>query len=117
MKIHYIDVGQGDPELIQVDGKNILIDVGSSDNKTLNYLKSIGITTLDYVIATHPHEDHIGAMDDAVNNFNIGTFYALQVTKTTKTFENMINALNAKNLKMTVPNTEDNIVVGNATLT
>lgn len=117
MKIHYIDVGQGDSELIQVDGKNILIDAGTSDNKALNYLKSIGITTLDYVIATHPHEDHIGAMDDVINNFNIGTFYAPQVTQTTKTFENMIDALKAKNLKITVPKTGDNIVVGNATLT
>ena len=93
MKIHYIDVGQGDSELIQVDGKNILIDAGTNDKKALNYLKSIGVTTLDYVIVTHPHEDHIGSMADVINNFNIGTFYSPKVTTTTKTYENMINAL------------------------
>ena len=70
IKSHYIDVGQGDCELIQVDGKNILIDAGTSDKKALNYLKSIGVTTLDYVIATHPHEDHIGSMDDVIKAFN-----------------------------------------------
>lgn len=117
MKIHYIDVGQGDSELIQVDGKNILIDAGTSDNKSLNYLKSIGVTTLDYVIATHPHEDHIGAMDDVINTFNIGTFYAPQTTTTTKTFENMINSLKAKNLKITVPKAGDTLTIRNATLT
>ena len=86
MKIHYIDVGQGDSELIQVDGKNILIDAGTNDKKALNYLKSIGVTTLDYVIATHPHEDHIGSMADIINNFSVGTFYSPKVTTTTKTY-------------------------------
>jgi len=117
MKIHYIDVGQGDSELIQVDGKNILIDAGTSDKKALNYLRSLGITTLDYVIATHPHEDHIGSMDDVINSFNVGTFYAPKVTHTTKTFENMVNALKNKNLKMTVPKVGDTLTIGNATLT
>ncbi|BCZ46908.1 competence protein ComE [Clostridium gelidum] len=117
MKIHYIDVGQGDSELIQVEGKNILIDAGTSDKKALNYLKSIGVTTLDYVIATHPHEDHIGSMDDVINEFNIGTFYSPKAITTTKTFENMINALKSKNLKLTVPKVGDVLTIGNATLT
>ncbi|WP_243129667.1 ComEC/Rec2 family competence protein [Clostridium sp. HBUAS56017] len=117
MKIHYIDVGQGDSELIQVDGKNILIDAGTNDKKALNYLKSIGIDKLDYVIATHPHEDHIGSMDDIIKTFNIGTFYSPKVTTTTKTYENMIDALKAKNLKLNVPKVNDTLNVGNATLT
>lgn len=117
MKIHYIDVGQGDAELIQIGDKNILIDAGTSDKKALNYLKSLGITTLDYVIATHPHEDHIGSMDDVINTFNVGTFYSPKVTTTTKTYENMINALKSKNLKLTVPKVGDQLTIGNATLT
>ncbi|EKQ56769.1 MULTISPECIES: ComEC/Rec2 family competence protein [unclassified Clostridium] len=117
LKIHYIDVGQGDSELIQVDGKNILIDAGTSDKKALDYLKSIGITTLDYVIATHPHEDHIGSMDDVINNYTVGTFYAPKVTTATKTYENMIKALKVKDLKINVPKVGDVISIGNATLT
>lgn len=117
MKIHYIDVGQGDSELIQVDGKNILIDAGTSDLKSLNYLKTLGITTLDYVIVTHPHEDHLGSMDDIINAFDIGTFYSPKVTTTTKAYENMINALKSKNLKLTVPKVGDQLTIGNATLT
>ncbi len=117
LKIHYIDVGRGDSELIQVDGKNILIDAGTSDKKALDYLKSIGITTIDYAIATHPHEDHIGSMDDVINNLKVGTFYAPKATTTTKTFENMVDALKNKNLKMNVPKVGDQITVGDATLT
>lgn len=117
LKIHYIDVGQGDSELIQVDGKNILIDAGTSDKKALNYLKSIGITSIDYVIATHPHEDHIGSMDDVINNFNVGTFYAPKITTTTKTYENMVKALKSKNLKINVPKVGQELSVGKATLT
>jgi beta-lactamase superfamily II metal-dependent hydrolase len=117
VKIHYIDVGQGDSELIQVEDKNILIDAGTSDRKALDYLKSLGIKKLDYVIATHPHEDHIGSMDDVIKAFDIGKFYSPKVTTTTKTFENMINALKEKNLKLTVPKVSDEFTIGNATLT
>lgn len=117
IKIHYIDVGQGDCELIQIEDKNILIDSGTSDKKALDYLKSIGIKKIDYVIATHPHEDHIGSMDDVIKAFDIGTFYTPKATTTTKTFENMVKALKAKDLKMTVPKVGEKITIGNATLT
>lgn len=117
IKIHYIDVGQGDSELIQIGDKNILIDAGTSDKKALDYLKSIGIKKIDYAIATHPHEDHIGSMDDVIKAFEIGTFYAPKATTTTKTFENMVKALKAKDLKMTVPKVGEEINIGNATLT
>ncbi|WP_160686401.1 ComEC/Rec2 family competence protein [Clostridium sp. C2-6-12] len=117
IKIHYIDVGQGDCELIQIEDKNILIDAGTSDKKALDYLKSIGIKKIDYAIATHPHEDHIGSMDDVIKTFDIGAFYSPKVTANTKTFENMVKALKAKDLKMTVPKVGEEIKIGNATLT
>ncbi len=117
IKIHYIDVGQGDSELIQIDGKNILIDAGTSDKKALEYIKSAGATKLDYVIATHPHKDHIGSMDNVIDNFNIGTFYAPEVSTTTNAYENIINALDSKNIKITVPKVGDQIIIGNAVIT
>lgn len=117
MKVHYINVGQADSTLIQIDGKTILIDAGNNDNLAYNYLKSQGISKLDYVVATHPHADHIGGMTTIINNFAIGKFYAPKATSTTQTFVNMINALNSKNLKITVPTPGENIVIGNATLT
>ena len=63
--IYYLDVGQGDSQLIRLpDGKNILIDAGtrSSAKSLVNYLKDLGVKKIDTLIATHPHEDHIGGM-------------------------------------------------------
>ena len=102
--VHYIDVGQGDSILIQVNDKNMLIDAGPKSNKDdiINYLNSQKIEKLDYVIATHPHEDHIGNMADIIKKYTIVNFYAPKVTHTSKIFENMIDALKEKDMKIKV---------------
>lgn len=118
LKVHYIDVGQGDSTLVQVDNKNMLIDAGpgTEKEKIINYLKEVGVSKLDYVIATHPHEDHIGNMAYIIDGFEIGEFIAPKATSTTKTFENMIKSLQAKNLQIKVPNVGDKISLGAAQL-
>lgn len=109
--IHYIDVGQADSILIQVNSKNLLIDAGNNDDKDkiISYLQKQGVKKLDYVIATHPHEDHIGSMSAVIKKFPIGDFYAPKVTNTTKTFENMITALNGKKVKIAKAGVELNL--------
>lgn len=104
MLVHYIDVGQGDCILIQVNNKNLLIDSGpKSDKKKLfNYLNSLNLKKLDYVIATHPHEDHIGNMANVINSYRINAFYAPKIQSNTKTFENMVDALKSKKLKINI---------------
>lgn len=103
MKVHYIDVGQGDATLVQVNGKNLLIDAGpnKSAGSLVEYIKGIGVTTIDHVIATHPHEDHIGGMDEIFDAFEVKNFYSPKVEHTTKTFEKMINAVTNEGLKIT----------------
>lgn len=102
MKVSYIDVGQGDSILVQVNGKKLLIDAGPNDHtdKLISYLNKQNIKKLDFVVATHPHEDHIGAMDTVIRTYNIGEFYAPKKTTTTKTFENMVSALKSKSIKI-----------------
>jgi len=104
MVTHFIDVGQGDCILIQVNNKNLLIDSGTSDSKTklIRYLKNNNITKLDYVIATHPHDDHIGGMASVIKTFKIGTFYAPKATTSSQSFEDMIRALKSKGLKIKI---------------
>lgn len=104
MIIHYIDVGQGDSILIQVNNKNLLIDSGPSSNRKdlLSYLEKLNIKKFDYIIATHPHEDHIGNMDTIIKRYNIENFYSPKVIASSTTFENMIDALVDKNLKINV---------------
>ncbi len=69
-KVHFVNVGQGDSIIIQLpDGSNMLIDA-FNDDALIDYAKNkLNITTFNYVIATHSHDDHIDAMDEVFDNF------------------------------------------------
>lgn len=73
--VHYIDVGQGDCQLIKSGKSAALIDCGEKDyfSQVINYIKSTGVERLDYVIITHPHSDHAGGMSYILDEFDIGT--------------------------------------------
>lgn len=117
LKVHYIDVGQGDSILIQQDGHNMLIDAGTNAAETIvvNYLKSNGITKLDYVIGTHPHEDHIGGLDKVIDTFEVGQVFMPKVTHTSQTFKSVVTSIKNKGLKITTPKVGDSYGLGNAT--
>lgn len=118
MEVHYINVGQGDSILIRVNNKVLLIDSGpkNSRNKLINYLNSLNIKNIDYLVATHPHEDHIGNMFTIINNYEVNKFYSPKVTTNTKTFEKMISALKNNNLKINIlDNTTSSINLGENT--
>lgn len=104
MNVHFINVGQGDSILIQVNNKNLLIDSGPKESKKnlISYLNDLNIKKIDFLIATHPHEDHIGNMDEVIKKYDIKAFYSPKVTTTTKSFESMIDALKSKNLKINI---------------
>lgn len=104
LKVSFIDVGQADSILIQIpNGRNVLIDAGNNDDAgtITSYLKKENVRTLDIVIATHPHEDHIGSMDTVINTFAIGQFIMPRKDATTQTYRDMITALQSKGLKIT----------------
>ena len=104
LKIHFIDVGQADSILLQIPGgKNILVDAGNNNDGSLvtDYLEKLGIKKIDFLVGTHPHEDHIGGMDNVIKAFEIGKVFMPNKTTTTKTFEDVLLALKAKNLKIT----------------
>jgi competence protein ComEC len=103
LSIHFIDVGQADSIFIYCDGSTMLIDAGTNvaGIKIENYLKAYNITELNYLVATHPHEDHIGGMPDIINNFKIDKMIMTRVTNNTKTYENLLNAISNKGLKIT----------------
>lgn len=104
LKVHYIDVDQGDSILIQVNNKNLLIDSGSAraKDKFFNYINKLKIKKFHYIIATHPHEDHIGNMDKLIKKYDIGDFYAPKITSNTETFKKMMYSLKSKNKKVNV---------------
>lgn len=107
LEIHFIDVGQGDCSLIKWEDSAMLIDCGERDqaDKVLKYLKKQDVKKLDYIIATHPHSDHIGAMAEIISSVETGKVIAPKVssdmTPTTKTYERFLQALRDKALKLT----------------
>lgn len=119
LTVHYIDVGQADCELLLSEGSAMLIDAGNNadGDMVVDYLKSQGVTRLDYVVGTHPHEDHIGGLDDVINNFEVGTVIMPEAETNTKTFEDVLDAIDAKNLTITTPVPGDNYDFGGVQFT
>lgn len=101
--VHFLDVGQGDAIFIELpNGKTMLVDAGENyhGQGIIDYVQTIGYQKLDYVVATHPHEDHIGSMPYIVRNFEIGSIYMPDVTANTATFESLLKAIKAKGLRV-----------------
>ena len=100
---HYIDAGQSDSEFIELpNGETMLIDAGTSNygEKIADYITNLGYDEIDYLIATHPHADHIGGMKEIVESFDIGTVYMPKASTNTKTYENLLTAIQDKGLKI-----------------
>ena len=103
--VSFVDVGQADCTLIENDGKYALIDAGNNEDGPLlvNYFEDLGIEEFEYVFATHAHEDHVGGMDDIINNFKIKNFYMPDAITTTKTFEDILTALENNGVSFKTP--------------
>lgn len=101
LEVHFIDVGQGDCILvISPNGSVMLIDAGetTAGQKIVSYIKKSGITTIDKLVTTHPHADHIGGMQAVLNNFEVKKVYDSGFPHTTKTYENLLTKIDEKNI-------------------
>lgn len=106
MRVHFINVGQGDSILIQSpNGKAMLIDggiKGEGDN-VVAYIREQGVSKLDYVVATHPDADHIGGLISVLNSISIENFIDSGKVHTSQTYEQMITLIGDKNISYIVP--------------
>lgn len=108
MEVWFLDVGQGDSQLIRIpDGDsyyNMLIDSGENQyaQGLTDFLSGLGISRIDTLVCTHPHADHMGSMAQIVTQFDIGSFYMPKLpedqTPTTRAYENLLDALLEKNV-------------------
>lgn len=114
--VHYIDVGQGDSELICCGGEYMLIDAGepSASDTVVDYLNDHGIEKLEYVVCSHGHADHCGGLDAVVENFDVGTVFTSPYPGDTSSYEIFSDAVSAKGLDMTVPELGESYSLGEA---
>lgn len=103
LKVHYLDVGQGDAIFVQLPGgENLLIDGGGKEAGSflVKYLKKQGAKRIEHLVITHPHLDHIGGLEEVVKSLPIDNIYMPRVSHSTKTFEDLMRAIKQKGLKI-----------------
>lgn len=103
LQVHVLDVGQADAIVVELPNNRVLlIDAGEKESgtKVCDYIKKLGYKEINYVVATHPHADHIGGMAEVINNFDIKNIYMPKVSTNTKTYENLLLTIKDKGLKI-----------------
>lgn len=104
--IHYLDVGQADAAILQCGDEVMMIDGGESSDSSLIYsylTKTLGITHIDYMIATHPHADHIGGLSGALNACSVGAVYSPVTSYDSKQFSSLVKYTQKQGRDLTVP--------------
>lgn len=118
--VHFIDVGQGDCTLIRSGADAVLIDAGITDmgDTVVKYLTAAGVTKLTAIVATHPHEDHIGGLPAVLYAFETDTLYLPNQTALTPSYEALLQAAEQTNVSVEVPTPTQTLSFGqNASLT
>ncbi|HWV56536.1 MAG TPA: MBL fold metallo-hydrolase [Longimicrobiales bacterium] len=115
LRIHFLDVGQGDAVLIEAPaGRHVLIDAGPG-SAIVGQLRELGVDTIDLFIATHNHADHIGGAAAVLTAFPVRFFMDNGVPHTTATYRNMLEAVAARDVPLLEPEARS-ITVGDVVL-
>ena len=119
LTVHFIDAGQADCALLECDGKYMIIDGGNVEDgqMVVSYLKQMGVETLDRVVCSHAHEDHVGGLPAVLSVFDAGKVYAPVADYDSKVFRDFVKKTEARAGEITVPAPGDQFTLGSATVT
>ena len=117
--VHFIDVGQGDSILLESQGEFVLIDTGEKEyaGTVTDYIRSCGADSLKYVIATHPHTDHIGAMAKVLNTVDTENFITVETDQSTRSWLNVLDAVEINDINYIDAVPGESFRFGDATFT
>lgn len=116
LKVYVFDVGQADCILVECNNSYMMIDGGNNPDGKLvvNQLNEMGISKIDYLVGTHPHEDHIGGLDNILKNFEVGVLYMPAHEYDSATYRDVVEAANNKNVENVAPELGHIFYVGDA---
>lgn len=104
LELHFLDVGQGDAVLIRApSGRSVLYDGGPDGERLLPLLDSAGVTSLELVIASHNHADHIGGLVEVIERYRPRFVLENGIPHTTRTYERFLRALVAAGSQILEP--------------
>ena len=115
LTVQVLDVGQGDAILIRTPEQVVLIDTGDvpARDKFVSMLKSQGITTVDKLIITHPHADHIGGAAALFANFTVRQVYDSGQKTTSNLYRQYLTQISKKKIPFAVVTAGTTIELGN----
>lgn len=119
LKVHFLDVGQGDSTLIESKGHFLLLDAGEIDQGevVIDDLRELGVERLDYVIGTHPHSDHIGGMADAVEYFTPDYAIISPISYDSWSYRHLMMELTEQDVQQIEPEVGAEFPLGDARIT
>lgn len=116
LRIHFVDVGQGDGILIQSpSGQNVVYDGGENTTRMIEYLTDIGVSAVGLVIASHNHADHIGGLPEVLRAFRPQFYMDNGVPATTRIYERVLDAVTEAGSQL-LETTSRRVLLGDASL-
>lgn len=112
LKVHFIDVGQGDSILVDLGETEILIDGGDKSPGVVEYLSGFVDGALEVMVATHPHADHIGGLIAVLNTFEVQQIWHNGDTSTSQTYSQFMSAVNSEGAQVHEARRGNTIEVG-----
>ena len=117
LQVHFIDVGQGDSILIDHGENEVLIDGGDKQPGVVPYLNKYVDGALEVIVATHPHDDHIGGLIAVLDAFQVKEIWHNGEQLSSNTCDEFMSGVEMENAEVHLGRRGDNINIGELTFT
>ena len=117
LHIYFVDVGQADATIITCSDSVLMIDGGNVADSQLIFSvlrNTLGIEHINYMVATHPHEDHVGGLAAALNACSVDVLLTPVMEYDTKAFRSMMKYAEAQNTVIHIPSAGNSFMIGSA---